>query len=90
MARGPAHSCLPTPVARQTTPRTPVISREATPATQPTTPEPGIDSDDKITTPIIIASPVKRRQRKDADSICTKIDSEVWDLTDEAIIGKLL
>jgi hypothetical protein len=77
-------------VTCQTTPRTPVISREATPATQPTTPEPGIDSDDEITTPIIIASPVKHCQHKEADGIHTKSDSEVWDLTNEAIISKLL
>jgi hypothetical protein len=57
------------------------------------------DSDDQPTTPTpaasrpqvpVLVSPIKARQKRAADNIKKMSDDEVWDMTDQEIVGMFI
>jgi hypothetical protein len=69
----PTESCCATPAA--------------TTASSFTTPEASDAECDNP--PAVIVSPIRRQQRNAAPTIRSKSDADVWELTDEDIIGQL-
>jgi hypothetical protein len=91
--RGRGSSRRPTPVSRGNTPGihgTTSRSRETTPGSLPRTPltTPEHSDSESHSHPAVVASPVRRRQRREAPGIRAQTDLEVWDLLDEDIISK--
>ena len=91
--RGRGSSRRPTPVSHGNTPGihgTTSRSREPTPRSLPRTPliTPEHSDSESHSHPAVVASPVRRRQWREAPGIHAQTDLEVWDLLDEDIISK--